>query len=431
MTYPEVPNSLPDLARWIRPGDTVIWGQATAEPLTLTRALVLQRHRLGRLGIFVGIGASDTLQPHHADVFDFVGYTASGTHRPLAEAGVLDILPCHYSQLPSLIRSGTLKINVVFLQVSAPDIHGHYSMGSAQEYLLAALDVARCVIAEENHDVPWVNGERTLTNRDFDLLVPAVYPPLDAVPSSPGPVEKAIAVQVAGLIDDGATLQLGIGNVPDAVLAALQNHRDLGLHSGAIGEGIVGLSEAGALTNAKKNIDIGVGVGGVLIGGQRLRRWAHHNPTLMLRGTDYTHDHNVLASIDRLAAINSAIEIDLTGQINAEVANGVYVGAVGGAIDFLRGAQQSHGGLPIVALPATVGSRSRIVPVLSGPVSTPRADAGFIVTEFGVADLRGQPLSIRVRRMIDIAAPNHREALDKYAHAHLRRVGSAFLPEPA
>lgn len=416
----------PDLAPWVRPGDTIVWGQATAEPRTLTHALVAQRHAFARLRVFVGIGASPTLQPEHADAFDFVGYSASGTHRALADAGVLDILPCHYSQLPELMHSGPLRIDVVMLQVSPPDAQGRHSLGLAQEYLLAALDAARVVIAEVHPDVPWVHGARTLQAADIDLLVHATHAPLDTATGTPGPVERAIARHVASLIDDGATLQLGIGNVPEAVLAALHDRRDLGLHTGAAGDGVAALAQAGVLTNARKSIDPGVSVAGLLMGGARLRQWAHRNPALALRGTEYTHDAAVLASIDRLVAINSAIEVDVTGQVNAEVAGGVYVGAVGGAIDFLRGAARSKGGLPIVALPATAKGKTRIVAQLSGPVSTPRADAGLFVTEHGIADLRGQPLARRVRRLIDIAAPEHREDLERQAHETLRRCGAAF-----
>ena len=416
----------PDLAPWVRPGDTVVWGQATAEPRTLTQALVAQRHAFARLRVFVGIGASPTLQPEHADAFDFVGYSASGTHRALADAGVLDILPCHYSQLPELLRDGPLRIDVVMLQVSPPDAQGRHSLGLAQEYLLAALDAARVVMAEVHPDVPWVHGARTLQAADIDLLVHATYAPLDAATGTPGPVEQAITRHVASLVDDGATLQLGIGNVPEAVLAALHDRRDLGLHTGAAGDGVAALAQAGVLTNARKSIDPGVSVAGLLMGGARLRQWAHCNPALELRGTEYTHDAAVLASIDRLVAINSAIEVDVTGQVNAEVAGGVYVGAVGGAIDFLRGAARSKGGLPIVALPATAKGKTRIVAQLSGPVSTPRADAGLFVTEHGIADLRGQPLARRVRRLIDIASPEHREDLERQAHETLRRCGAAF-----
>jgi len=227
---------------------------------------------------------------------------------------------------------------------------------------------------------------------------------------------------VARFIEDGATLQIGVGGLPGAVLEQLGNRRDLGLHSGAVTNSVALLAQAGVLTNARKNIDRGVGIGGLLIGNEYLYRWAHRNPELQLRGTEYTHHPGVLASIDRLVAINSAIEVELTGQINAEVAAGVYVGAVGGAVDFLRGAGNSRGGLPIVALPATMGPRSRIVSRLSGPVTTPRADAGLVVTEYGAADLRGQSLSARARRLIDIAAPAHREFLERDAWAMQPRL---------
>lgn len=413
----------------IRPGDTLWWGQATAEPLTLTRALVEHRHALaqgGRLRVFVGIAASDTLRPEQADAIDFFGYAAGGPHRRLAEAGVLDILPSHYSHLPGLIRDGVLPVDVVLLQVSPPDEEGRYSLGLAQEYLPAALERARVVIGEVNPAIPWTHGSVHLQASDFALLIDAEYPPLEQGRAAPGPVEQAIACHVAALIEDGATLQLGIGNLPEAVLAALHSHRDLGLHSGAVGDGIAALAEAGVLTNAKKSMDTGVGIGGILMGSEKVRRWAHRNPALQLRGTDYTHDPEVLAASHKLAAINAAIEVDLTGQINAEVAAGVYVGAVGGAVDFLRGAARSRGGLPIVALPATAKGKTRIVARLSGPVSTPRSDAGLIVTEHGVADLRGQTLSRRVRRLIDIAAPEHRKDLERQAHEALRHCGAAF-----
>ena len=413
----------------IRPGDTLWWGQATAEPLTLTRAVVEHRHALARgdrLRVFVGMAASNTLRPEQADALDFFGYAAGGAHRALADAGVLDILPSHYSHLPGLIQGGVLPADVLLLQVSPPDEAGRHSLGLVREYLPAVLDKARVVIGEVNPAIPWTHGGPHLQAGDFSLLIAAEHPPLDQPRGTIGPTEQAIARHVAGLIEDGATLQLGVGNLPEAVLAALHGHRDLGLHSGAVTDGIAQLAEAGVLTHAKKSQDSGVGIGGILMGGETLRRWAHRNPQIELRSTDYTHDPEVLARSHKLAAINAAIEVNLTGQINAEVAAGVYVGAVGGAVDFLRGAARSHGGLPIVALPATAKGASRIVAQLSGPVSTPRSDAGLIVTEHGVADLRGQPLSRRVRRLIDIAAPEHREALERQAHELLRRCGAAF-----
>ena len=405
----------PDLSNLIRPGDTVMWGQSHAEPVTLMRALVAQRDRLRRIRIFLGIGLADVLAPEHADAFDFLAYCGSGSNRKLARAGVLDILPAHYSQLPGLIRSGALRIDVVMLQVSPPDEHGRFSLGLAREYLVEAVKNARTIIAEVHADVPWTYGEPYLRASDIDLLLESDPAFPDAPASVPGPVEQAIGQHVAALVEDGATLQTGIGAIPDAVLAQLRGRRDLGVHTGSIGDGIAALCEAGVITNARKTIDAGMTVGGVIIGSERVRRFAHRNPSLMLRGTEYTHNPDVLRRIDRFVAINSAVEVDLTGQVNAEVAAGTYVGAVGGIGDFLRAAQVSPGGVPIIALPSTAGQHSRIVTQLSGPVTIPRSDACVIVTEYGVADLRGLSLAQRIPKLIAVAHPDHRERLERDA----------------
>jgi len=407
------PMAALDLARWIRPGDTLMWGQSSAEPVTLVRAYAAQRQAFARTRAVLGIGLSGVLDATHADAIDFVGYCGSGTNRKLAAAGVLDILPCHYSDLPALIRSGALRIDVLLLQVPPPDAQGRHSLGLAHEYLLAALDTARVVIAEVNDQMPWTCGERLLLPEEIDVRVDTSYPPLTAAAGPVGDRELAIATHVAALIEDGATLQCGLGAIPEAVLGALHGRRDLGVHSGTIGDAVIGLMEAGVVTNARKGRDLGVSIAGVLMGSHRLHRFAHHNAALQMRGTEYTHHPEVLASLSRFVAINSAIEVDLTGQVNAEIAAGTYVGAVGGAVDFLRGAQRSRGGVPVVALPSTAGAHSRIVATLSGPVSTPRCDAGVFVTEYGVADLRGLPLAVRMRRMLDIAHPAHRTRLEQ------------------
>ncbi|WP_254225246.1 acetyl-CoA hydrolase/transferase family protein [Burkholderia multivorans] len=392
-----------------------MWGQSHAEPVTLMRALVAQRHSFKRIRVFLGIGLADVLTPEHADAIDFLAYCGSGANRKLARANVLDILPAHYSQLPELIRSGALRIDVVMLQVSPPDEHGRYSLGLAREYLVEALKHARAIVAEVHPDVPWTYGGPFLRAADIDLLVTSDTPFPDAAETTPGPVELAIGQHVASLVEDGATLQTGIGAIPDAVMAALHDKRDLGVHTGSIGDGIAALCEAGVVTNARKTIDAGITVGGVIIGSARVRRFAHRNPALELRGTEYTHNPHVLRRIERFTAINSAVEVDLTGQVNAEVVGGTYVGAVGGVGDFLRAAQASRGGVPIVALPSTAGAHSRIVTTLSGPVTVPRSDACVIVTEYGIADLRGLSLAQRVPKMIAIAHPDHRERLARAA----------------
>ena len=414
VTEERAPHSL-DLSSIVRPGDTVMWGQSTAEPLPLTHALMAQRRAIGRFNVFLGVTYSDTLKPEYADCVSFSAYCGSGGNRALAKAGKLDILPVHYSQLPGLILSGRLKIDVLMLQLAPADAAGNYSLSMAHEYLIPALDAARVVIAEVNEQAPWTWGERPVRDEDLDYIVRTSRPPLELHHPDPGETELAVARNVAGLIEDGATLQFGLGALPEAILSALADRRDLGIHSGAIGDKAAELMQAGVITNARKSIDRGVAVAGVMFGSKRIQQFCHRNPAVQFRSPAYTHDAGVLAGIGRFAALNLAIEVDLTGQINAEVAGGVYVGAVGGALDFLRGAHRSKGGLPIIALPSTAGKASRIVAKLSGPVSTPRSDAGIIVTEYGVADLRGLPLSERTRRMIAIAHPGFREQLEREA----------------
>ena len=406
-----------DFAGIVRPGDSVTWSQATAEPVPLTRALMAQRHAIGDFKVFLGMNNSDTLKSEHADCIAFSSYCGTGGNRALAKAGKLDILPCHYSQLPQLIQSGMLKIDVLILQLAPADQTGAYSLGIAHEFLIQALDTARVVIAEVNDQAPWTYGERPVRDADLDYIVRTSRPPLELFQPTPGEVELAIARHVAGLIEDGATLQFGLGAMPEAILAALGDRRDLGIHSGTIGDGIVDLTRSGVITNARKSIDRGVTVAGIMMGSRRLYDLAHRNPAIQFRSTNYVHHAEVLARIDRFVALNTAIEVDLTGQVNAEVAGGLYIGAVGGALDFLRGAARSRGGVPVVALPSTAGDgakrSSRIAARLSGPVSTPRSDAGVIATEYGIADLRGQVLSERRRRMIAIAHPDFRAALER------------------
>jgi len=395
-----------DFSALIHPGDRVVWGQGGAEPLALTNRLMAQREQIGRFSAFVGMSLADSVTPAHARQVSYQSYCGAARNRDLAKESVLDILPCHYSQLASVLG----MVDVLLLQV-AQGPNG-YSYSIAAEYLAPLVRSARLVIAEVNAQAPWTHGE-FLDPRDIDLIVHSDRMPLEVPNAASGAVEQAIARHIAGLVEDGATLQLGLGSLPEAVLDGLRSHRDLGIHSGAIGDKVADLMEQGVITNARKTRDTGISVGGVLFGSKRLYHYAHQNPRIALRSTDYTHSLDVLRSLDRLVTINSAIEVDLTGQVNAEIAGGVYVGAVGGAMDFQRGAHASHGGLPIIALPATAlsGRQSRLVERLSGPVSTPRADAGLIVTEFGVADLRHCDLRERARRMLDIAHPDFRDAL--------------------
>ncbi|WP_321949124.1 acetyl-CoA hydrolase/transferase family protein [Paraburkholderia sp. J10-1] len=407
-----------DFAQYVRPGDTVAWGQCGAEPCTLTALLMSQRMAIGgRFRVFVGASWSETLDPAFADCIDFMAYGASGTNRRLEREGVLDILPCHYSQFRTVLTGGPNRVDVLLLQVAPADEAGCYSLSIAHEYLVPLIDSARVVIAEVNAAAPWTYGERRLRAEDFDALIHTDRAPLEAPATQAGDTERRIAQHAASLIEDGATIQFGLGALPEAIVAQLHDRRDLGVHSGTIGDAVVDLIEAGVVTNARKSRDRGVSVAGTMMGTRKIYAHAHRNAQLQFRSTAYTHDIDVLGGLDRFVAINSALEVDLTGQVNAEAAGGRYVGAVGGALDFMRGAARSAGGVAIVALAASTRHGSRIVARLSGPVSTPRSDAAVIVTEHGVADLRGLTLAQRVERMLAIAPPEWREPLAAEHHA--------------
>jgi len=374
-----------ELARHIRPGDGVVFGQACAEPQTLTEALVAQRAGFSGAVLFMGVNWSGIVKPEHADHLRLSAYCGSGHNRALADAGVLDIHPHPYSQLAGLIRARKIRADVVMLQVSPPNALGEYSLGLAAEYLVPALECCRAVIGEVNDQVPWTYSEKLLRKQDFALLVESTRPPVALPYGPPGDLEKAIARHAAPFVPEGATLEMGLGALPDAVLGMLGERKRLAIHSGSLGDGAVELMQRGIVAQADC---------GVLMGTRRLFEHARENAALRLRSTEYTHNPRVLAGIERFVAINSAVEVDLTGQVNAEVANGSYLGAVGGALDFIRAANHSPGGVSLMLLPA-----ARIVDKLSGPVSTPRSEAGVIVTERGAADLRGCTLRERAARM--------------------------------
>src|SRR5690349_12419933 len=369
-----------DLSSVVRPGDGIVWGQACAEPQTLVEALVAQRARLGGVGAFLGPSHSGLTRPEHAAHLRPVAYCGTASNRALAEAGALEILPAPYSQLGSLIRGQKIRTDVVMVQVSPPNAKGEYSLGLGVEYLAPALEAARAVIAEVNDQVPWTHTQPLLQRDDFDLVVETSRAPVELRYGAPSDIERRIAQHAAQCVPDGSTVECGIGALPNAILGALAGRR-LGYHSGVICENV-------RLLQPKRC------VGGALMGTKELYDWARDNPAVTLTSSDVTHGAATLGRIERFVAINSAVEVDYTGQVNGEVARGSYVGAVGGALDFIRAANQSPGGVSIVALPA-----ARIVERLTGPVSVPRSEAGIFVTEHGAADLRGCTLAERERRM--------------------------------
>jgi acetyl-CoA hydrolase len=314
-----------------------------------------------------------------------------------------------------LFESGTWRADVVLLGLS-PAAGGTMTLGPSHGFALAAARRARTVVAEVNERMPWVHGGEL----PADLRIDAVVRTSRALPTLPaakiGEVERQVAAHVAALVPEGATIQLGIGTLPDAVLEALAGHRDLGVHSGMLTGAVLPLVESGAVTNARKPIDRGITVSGILIGDERFYARLHRNAAFRLAAPDYTHSPAVLAQLPDFVSVNAAVEVDLCGRVNAEVAGGAYVGGVGGAMDFIRGAAAAPRGRAIIALPSVArdGRTSRIV-ASCATVTTPAADADLVVTEWGVASLRGIDYAERARRLVAIAHPEHREALARAA----------------
>jgi acyl-CoA hydrolase len=409
-----------DLRPYLRPGDRIVVGQACGEPTTLVEALVEQGRDIGGLSAFIATSFSGLFGP--AAGFSLSSMGAIGALRTMAKAHELSVIPCHVSQVGPLIEAGTIGCDVAFVQVSPADEHGDHSCGLIGDYVRAAVAKARVVIAEVNDQVPFTFGE-SLSSASIDHAVRVSRPPVELPPARITDTDEAIALHAAAYIGDGSVIQTGIGAVPDAILRLLRDRTDLGVHSGMLGDGLVDLVEAGVVTNARKNIDRGVSVTGALIGTRRLYAFADRNPDIRVCATSYTHDPVVLARLDRLVTVNSAVEVDLTGQVNAEQSGSAYLGGTGGQGDFVRAGARSSGGHAIIALPATAkgGTVSRITTTLSGPVTTPRSDVDVIVTEFGAAELKGRSLAERASRLVAVAHPDFQEALARKAHTIAQR----------
>jgi acetyl-CoA hydrolase len=416
-----------DLASIIRPGDNIVWGQGAGEPSTLVEALLAQRHRIGHAGIFLGgVRSRKMLRPEHADVLTFSSFGAMGNLRTLARESLLRVIPAHLSQLQGYFDRRIIRADVVFLQLSSPDETGTYSFSIANDFQQAAIARARVVVAEVNDQLPWTYCDGAIDPARIDYIVRTSRPPVQAKAQPITAEDQAIARHAAGYLRDGSTIQIGVGAIPEAVLASLGDRRDLGVHSGLISDRIADLMEAGIITNARKPVDTGITTTASLLGTNRLYNFAHKNRAIKLFTYMHTHRAEILCRLGPIVAINSAIEVDLTGQVNAEIAMGEYLGGIGGQGDFVRGAQMAAGGRSIIALPATArdGQISRVVSHLeAGVVTTARGDADVIATEFGAAELRGQPIAERVRRMTAIAHPRFREALERDGREIVRRGG--------
>jgi acyl-CoA hydrolase len=399
-----------DLAEHIRAGDRLWWSQTGAEPTPLVHALLDQLGEIGRLDAFVGMTWDRRLTRDRHDGLAISSYGALGDLRHLSKDGRLDVIPCNFSDLPRLFASGALPTDVGLVQVSAPDRDGTCSLGIGVDYAFDAIGHTRVLIAEVNQQMPATEGTPRIPLSRFAAIIETDRPLAEAPVAEPTDVEQTIGRLIAGLVEDGDTLQLGVGALPTAVLHNLRDHRDLGVHSGLISEGIADLIDAGVITGARKELDPGLSVTGAALGSARLYARISELP-LRFRPASYTHAPATLSALSGLVSINSAVEVDLTGQVNAEVRRGSYVGAIGGQSDFSRAAS-STGGRSIIAMRSRSGSHSTITASVT-TVTTARADVDYVVTEYGVAELRGRSLAERARRLSAVAAPEFRDELDR------------------
>ncbi|WOS65497.1 acetyl-CoA hydrolase/transferase family protein [Sinorhizobium fredii] len=404
-----------DFTRIVQPGDTVMWSQGTGEPTLLLRKLMEQRHAIGPFSIFLGGSYTDTIRPEHGDIVSMSGLGAVGTNRALCDAGLMKVIPCHLSALPHYLATGVVKIDVLLMQFGPEDVQGRPSPGAVNAYAQYALPQCRVAIAEINAAAPRTRGV-DMDLGGFTSYVRTETPVIELPAAKPSAIDLAVARKVADFVDDGDIVQVGIGTIPNALLAMLGDRRRLGYHAGISGDALVPLMESGAVDNSTKTAYRGISVTGALAGTARLYDFAADNAALLLAPVAYTHAHETLRAFANLMSVNSAVEVDLLGQANSEMAGCRYVGTVGGQLDFVRGALASEGGRSIICLPSrTPKGQPRIVPAIrSGVVTLPGSDADYVVTEHGVAQLRGQPLAERMKRMIAIAHPDDREGLERH-----------------
>ena len=400
----------------VKSGDRVVIGHACGEPPTLIEALVVRAPELSNVEMvhMVAMGPAKFAQPGMEKSFRHNALFVGGATRKAVEEKRADFTPCFFSEIPRLFKNKILPVNVVLLQVTPPDENGFCSYGVSVDYTQPAAECAQLVIAQMNNCMPRTGGAKIHLDA-IDFIVEHDEPLIELKPPKIGEIEKTIGENVAGLIVDGATLQLGIGAIPDAVLLFLTDKKDLGIHSEMFSDGVVVLAEAGVITNRKKTINTGKFMATFLMGTKRLYDFVNNNPDVEMQSVDYINDPCVVGQHENMVSINSALQVDLMGEVNAEMIGSRQFSGVGGQVDFVRGASRSLNGKSIIALPSTAagGKISRIACELDrgAAVTTSRNDVHYVVTEYGVADLRGKSLRERAKSLIAISHPDFRESL--------------------
>ncbi|MFI5363791.1 MAG: GNAT family N-acetyltransferase [Elusimicrobiota bacterium] len=400
----------------IRSGMRVLVGSGAAEPQHLVEALTARGPQLADTEIIhiLTLGTAPYVHPRFTGQFRHNALFIGANVREAVVRGAADYTPCFLSEVPTMIRSGRLPVDAVLIQVAPPE-GGVCSLGVSVDILKAAVECASYVVAQINPRMPWTLGDSLLRVEDIDAFVEHEEPILELPSVKPSAVSLWIGRYAAQLVDDGSTIQIGIGSIPDAILSCLDGKKDLGVHSEMISDGVLRLLEKGVITGRRKSLRPGEIVAGFCLGTRRLYDAVNRNPAFQFFPSDYVNAPSVIAQNDRMVSINSALQIDLTGQVGADYIGQRFYSGVGGQVDFIRGAACSKGGRSIIVLPSTAkgGVVSRIVPALSegtGVVTT-RADIDFVVTEYGIASLKGKTIGERAVALIQVAHPDHRAEL--------------------
>lgn len=408
--------SVQEAVSHVQSGNRIVFSHACGEGQYLTDELVNQAERLENVEIvhMVAMGTAPYCQPGMEKHFRHNALFVGGSTRKAVEEGRADYTPCFFHEIPRLFTDGCLPVDVAFIQVSLPDERGYCSFGISVDYTQPAAQAAKLVIAQVNKNMPYTYGNG-IHLKDIDFIVEKDEPLIELPPPKIGETERKIGEYVASLIHDGDTLQLGIGAIPDAVLSFLGEKKNLGIHSEMFSDGVVDLARKGVITNTKKTINPGKFVSCFLMGTRKLYDFVDHNEDVLIEAVDYTNDPFVVAKIDNIISINSAIQVDLMGQTNSEMIGNRQFSGVGGQVDFVRGASRAKGGKAIIAMPATAakGKISKIVPLLDegSAVTTSRNDIDYVVTEFGIASLKGKTLRQRAKSLIEIADPRFKPSL--------------------
>ena len=400
----------------IKSGQRVVVAHACGEPSIILDALVANAAQYENVEIIhmVAMGKAAYCQPQYDKNFHHNAFFLGGSTRAAAAEGRVDFTPVYFSEIPSLLRED-LRPNVTLLQCSPPDAHGYVSLGVSVDYTKPAAEASDLVIAQVNQNMPRTLGDSFLHVTQIGCLVEADTPVIELAPPKIGDVERAIGENVASLVRDGDTLQLGIGASPDAVLLFLKEKNDLGIHTEMFSDGVVELVEAGVITNKAKTLHRGQSVATFLMGTRRLYDYVNNNPAVAMYPVDYVNDPYVIGQNDNLVSINSCVQVDIMGQVVSTSAGLRQISGVGGQVDFVRGANLSKGGRAIMAMPSTTGKGkiSKIVPFLDqgSAVTTTRNEVNYVITEYGIAKLKGKSLRQRAEALIRIAHPDFRDEL--------------------